>query len=119
MMKEYDRTFTENEVMAIIAAADDKSALDLGYMTFAFSANAEMFSHYCTLSAVDSEDLTLQVIICVDTHSADFAGLLFENTETGEEENIIPDVDFTKMQNPLYKAICEHLAFMAMSEFYD
>ncbi len=117
-MKEYDRTFTEPEIMAIISAADDKSASDLGYKTFSFSANAEMLRHYCTLSA-DIEDLTCEVIICVDTHSADFAGLLFENTETGEEENIIPDFDFTKMQNPLYKAICEHLGFMAMSEFFN
>ena len=118
-MKQYDRKFDENEIMAIIAAADDESALDLGYKTFAFSADAELLHHYCTLHADDSEDFNCKVIICVDTYSADFAGLLFENTETGEEENIIPDFDFTKMQNPLYKAICEHLGFMAMSEFFN
>ena len=118
-MKEYDRTFTENEVMAIIATADDKSASDLGYKTFSFFADAELLRHYCTLHVDDVEDLTCKVIICVDTYSADFAGLEFSNDKTGEEENIIPDFDFTKMQNPLYKAICEHLAFMAMSEFCE
>jgi hypothetical protein len=35
-MKHYDRTFTENEIMAIIATADDKSALNLDYMRFAY-----------------------------------------------------------------------------------
>ena len=116
-MKEYDRTFTENEVMAIIAVADDESALDLGDKTFAFWTDVEMLRHYCTLSADDSEDLVCKVIICVDTYTADFAGLLFENTETGEEENIIPD--FSEITNPLYTIICQHLAFMAMSEFCD
>ena len=116
-MKQYDRKFDENEIMAIIAAADAESALDLGAKTFAFSADAEMFRHYCTLSADDSEDLTCKVIICVDVYNADFAGLEFFNEKTGEEENIIPD--FKEINNPLYKIICEHLAFMALSEFYD
>ncbi len=116
-MKQYDRKFDENEIMAIIAAADAESALDLGAKTFAFLADVEMLHHYCTLSAADSEDLTCKVIVCVDTYNADFAGLLFENTETGEEENIIPY--FNEINNPLYKIMCEHLAFMAMSEFYN
>ena len=117
MMKEYDRTFDENEIMAIIAAADDESARDLGYKTFSFFADAELLRHYCTLHVDDVEDLTCKVIICVDTYSADFAGLEFFNEETREEENIIPD--FKEINNPLYRIMCEHLAFMAMSEFCD
>lgn len=117
MMKEYDRTFDENEIMAIIAAADDESARDLGCKTFSFSADAELLRHYCTLHVDDSEDLICKVIICIDTYTADFAGLEFFNEETGEEENIIPD--FVEITNPLYTIICQHLAFMALSEFCD
>lgn len=116
-MKQYDRTFDENEIMAIIATTDAESARDLGCKTFSFSADAELLRHYCTLSATDSENLKCKVIICIDTYNADFAGLLFENTETGEEENIIPN--FKEINNPLYTIMCEHLAFMAMSEFCD
>ena len=116
-MKQYDRTFTEPEIMAILSTADDESARDLGAKTFSFLADAEMLHHYCTLSTDDSEDLTCKVIICVDTYTADFAGLEFSNEKTGEKENIIPD--FSEITSPLYKIICEHLAFMALSEFYD
>lgn len=50
-MKHYDRTFTENEIMAIIAAADDESTLDLGGKTFSFSAmpNCYGITAHCPL----------------------------------------------------------------------
>ena len=65
MMKEYDRTFDENEIMAIIAAADDESARDLGYKTFSFFADAELLRHYCTLHVDDVEDLTCKVYFVI------------------------------------------------------